>query len=169
MLFIYPIYQQAERQDDLSQIVAHKAATEFVDAVRTKGYITPTMYQQFFDSMAATGNVFDVQMEHLHKKYNPIHTDAANPGTFQGKYETYYDGFYTEDIMKILFPNTSDPVNSQKRRYLLEVGDFFTVKVKNKNRTLATSLQDILLAGNTGDNTKIYIPYGGMVLNEDYN
>lgn len=167
LLFIYPLYQSMERQDDLAQIVAHKTVTRFVDAVRTKGYVTPTMYKEFNEELASTGNLFEVEMVHEHKLYIPVYRDPANPNTFEGKYVTDFSNFYTDDIMKVLFPNTTESLQSQNRRYLLEVGDFFTVTIKNKNRTPATHMKDMFLASNTGDNTKIFVPYGGMVINED--
>ncbi|MEN1990246.1 hypothetical protein [Paenibacillus hubeiensis] len=167
LLFIYPLYQSMERQDDRSQMVVQKSVTRFVDAVRTKGYVTPTMYKQFNEEIAATGNVFDIEMVHEHKLYIPVYRDPADPSTFEGKYVTDYSNFYTNDIMKVMFPDSTEPDQSETRRYHLEVGDFFTVTIKNKNRTPATHLQDMLLAGSTGDNTKIFVPYGGMVINED--
>lgn len=169
MLF-YPLYQQAERQDNLSQTVVHKAVTEFVDAARTKGYITPKMYLEFSQNLGATGNVFDVKMEHLHKKYNPDYADPADPNSFKNSFKDYYDGHYTEEIMEVLFPdNSAETEDSDLRRYKMGAGDFFTVKVRNENRTMATIIFDFLTAGNTGDNSKIVMNYGGMVINEDWN
>lgn len=168
LLFIYPLYQSMERQDDLAQVITQKSVTRFVDAVRTKGYITPTMYKQFEEELATTRNVFDVEMVHEHKLYIPVYQDPAHANTFEGKFVTDYSNYYTSDIMKTLFPNSTESLNSENRRYLMEVGDFFTVTIKNKNRTPATDMKDMLLANNTGDNTKIFVTYGGMLINEDY-
>lgn len=166
LLFLYPLFQQAQRQDDLSQIVIHSAVTTFVDSARTKGYITPEMYLEFNQKLGATGNQYDIQMEHLHKKYNPEYTDPANPATFRDSFTTYFDGHYNQEIMQRLFPNS--PASDIDRRYVMAVGDFFTVKVKNVNRTMATILSDVFTGGITDGNVKVYVPYGGMVINEDY-
>ncbi|WP_068782419.1 hypothetical protein [Paenibacillus sp. GM2] len=181
LLFGYPLYQQAQRHDELSQLVVHTAVTEFVDAVRTKGYITPAMYLDFNRKLGATGNQYDIQMEHLHKRYNPSYSEPADPSSFQNDFDVYFNGHYTGEIMATLFPDNTEPLNSKQRRYPkpdadlngsgadpMTVGDFFTVKVKNVNRTMATVLFDFFTSGNTGSNTKIYIPYGGMIINEDY-
>lgn len=168
LLFIYPLYQQSIKQDNLSQLIVQGAVTELVDAVRTKGYISPSMYLEFNEKIGSTGNQFDIQMEHLHKKYNPDYADPANPNSFRNNFETYYDGHYTEEIMNVLFPNNLDPLNSERRLYKLTEGDFFKIKAVNTNRTMATVIGDILTASNTGNNAKILVPYGGMVLNEDY-
>jgi hypothetical protein len=168
LLYLYPALNSYEQQDQIAYNMAYKAVTTFVDSARTKGYITPTMYNDFHRELDLTGNLYDVQMEHKRKQYNPIYTDPADPASFEGKYEVYYDGFYTDKIMATLFPNNSLPVTDPSRRYFLQVGDTFSVTVKNKNVTKATLVRDFLTNGNTGDPTRIYIPYGGLVTNEDY-
>lgn len=166
LMLIYPLYQQAQKQDELSQIVAHNAVTEFVDAVRTKGYISPQMYLEFSEKLSATGNVFDIEMSHLHKKYNPLYSDPADPSTFQQSYEEYYDGHYTDEIMKVLFPEENIAADSNERKYMLALYDYFSVDIKNRNTTMAQVVESSLF-GVFNDTAKIYIPYGGMVINED--
>ncbi|MGG0821696.1 hypothetical protein ABE099_02375 [Paenibacillus turicensis] len=177
LLFGYPLYQQAQRQDELTELVVHGAVTEFVDAVRTKGYITPQMYNEFNRKLGATGNQYDVQMEHMHKRYNPLYADPSNPSsTFDNNFDIYFNGHYTEEIMNALFPSDKNSAGryptigtnySGIKADPMSVGDFFTVKVKNINRTMATILRDFFTGGNTGSNTTLYIPYGGMIINED--
>lgn len=177
LLFGYPLYQQAQRQDELTELVVHGAVTEFVDAVRTKGYITPQMYNEFNRKLGATGNQYDVQMEHMHKRYNPLYEDPSNPSsTFDNTFDIYFNGHYTEEIMNALFPTDEKTTGryptigtnySGIKADPMSVGDFFTVKVKNINRTMATILRDFFTGGNTGSNTTLYIPYGGMIINED--
>nr|WP_145158790.1 hypothetical protein [Paenibacillus terrae] len=168
VMYIYPAAEASQRQDDLSRIVVYNAVTQFVDAVRNKGYISPVMYEQFLEEIQATGNEFDVQMEHLHKKYHPEYIDAADPGTFQNKFSTVYDGYYTSDIMNHIFPNTTVPKDDESRVYKLTAGDFFIVTVKNVNRTAGTVMFDFVTGALTGEAAVIAFPYGGMVLNEDY-
>nr|WP_246772924.1 hypothetical protein [Paenibacillus polymyxa] len=47
LLYIVPAAQGAERQDDISGLNTYHSTVRFVDMVRTKGYITPTMYNDF--------------------------------------------------------------------------------------------------------------------------
>jgi hypothetical protein len=168
LLYLYPTFHTYEQQDQISYNVAYKSVTNFVDAVRNKGYITPAMYKDFTSELAVTDNIFDIRMEHHQKRYNPVYTDPGNGATFQQTYEVYYDGFYTEKIMSRLFPNNSLAVTDPNRRYDLQVGDMFTVTITNTNVTKATLVRDFLTHTSTGDPLRIYIPYGGMVVNEDY-
>ncbi|MGF7047497.1 hypothetical protein J2T13_002002 [Paenibacillus sp. DS2015] len=170
LLYIYPTAEGAQRQDDLSQIVVYNVVTEFVDAVRVKGYITPSMYNEFLQSLHVTGNDYEVQMEHRHKKYHPEYTDAANATTFQDTFSVVYEGFYEASILAILFPDSGLPKDSDSRKYKMMVGDFFKVTVKNTNITPGTIMSDFLygIRELSKGRTVIVFPYGGMVLNEDY-
>lgn len=145
--------------------MVYKSVTSFVDAVRDKGYITPVMYNDFFNQLAATGNTFDIQMEHDHKRYFPVYTDPTDESTFQNRFTTDSDDFYTPQIMRVLFPETTDPIDSPSRNYKMEVGDFFNVTIKNTNITAATILRNFLTGGN--QEAKIAVTYGGMIRNED--
>lgn len=170
LLYIYPTSEAARRQDDLSQMIVTNAVTQFVDAVRSKGYVTPTMYNEFLHDVYVTGNEYEIHMEHLHKKYHPEYTDAADPTTFLNTFNVVYEGFYDSDLTSILFPDNSLPEDSELRKYKMMVGDFFKLTIKNTNRTPATIMSDFLYGMGTlkGQRATIYIPYGGMVLNEDY-
>lgn len=154
------------KQDDISEVVVLNSVTHFVDSVRDKGYITPTMYSEFVDRMSLTGNIYDIQMVHRHKRYDPIYNDV---GIFLGGYHVNYEEFFNAQINEKLFPrNSTENVESPNRIYKFESGDFFDVTVKNTNRTMGTLMNDVLTGGINNLNEKIVIPYGGMVLNEDY-
>ncbi|OWA37357.1 hypothetical protein B9G55_04660 [Saccharibacillus sp. O16] len=168
LLFMYPLYEQVRTQDRLAASVAQDAAVLLIDSARTKGYLTPQVYQEFNAKLAATGNPYEVQLEHLHKRYGPDYSDPANPATFLGSFTTYYDGFYDEQILSVLFPNNGKSADDPSRRYTMQVGDYIGISIRNINRTPAAQLRDFLLNLNTGDDASITVNYEGMVLNEDY-
>ncbi|MGY3386794.1 hypothetical protein ACVWZB_004748 [Paenibacillus polymyxa] len=168
LLYFAPLLSSYVQQDQIAYNLSYNAVTNFVDAVRNKGYITPTMYSDFTRELELTGNMFDIQMEHKAKRYNPIYDNPADETTFTGSAEVYYDATYQDNILATLFPDNGASDNDPSRRYLLKEGDFFSVTVKNTNITNATILFDYLTNGTTGDATRIYIPYGGLVNNEDH-
>jgi hypothetical protein len=166
LLLIWPVSSALNKQDDISEIVVINSVTNFVDSVRDKGYITPSMYKEFTEQMALTGNTYDIQMVHRHKRYDPIYSDD---GVFQDGYNVNYEEFFNSQIDDKIFPqNSNDKLDSPKRIYKFATGDFFDVTVKNTNRTMGTLMNDFLTGGINIPNEKIVIPYGGMVLNEDY-
>lgn len=168
LLYLVPAGEMARRQDDLSRLVVYQSVTKFVDSVRTKGYITPIMYNDFLQELAATGNIYNVEMEHHHKKYHPEYADPSDPGTFLNRYSVVYDAYYQEDVMGYLFPQSNVDKQDERRRYRLTAGDHFQVSVSTLNRTPGLIMFDALTGSNSGGKAAIAFPYGGLVLNEDY-
>ncbi len=51
----------------------------------------------------------------------------------------------------------------------MNAGDEFTVRIINKNMTVATVLFNALTLGmNTPNTTRVYVNYGGTITNETY-
>lgn len=167
LLYVYPAAETAERQDDIARMTATQNVTRLVDAVRTKGYISPRMLMEFEERLARTGNNYDLSMEHLHKKYVPQYTDPMNQTSFTGTYEVVHDGYYLSQIRDRLFPPSGTlSIEDPERRYMLNVGDYFTVSLKSTNRTPAMLLREWSLG--TAQASAVFATHGGMVLNEDY-
>ncbi|MER2005895.1 MAG: hypothetical protein ABS939_00465 [Psychrobacillus sp.] len=164
LMFYIPVYQSYQKQDDLTYQVAKQAVTNFVDNVRTKGYITPQMYEDFQREMNIGTYLFRTEVVHEQKVYTPIYTDNQ---TFTGQYTVDYDEYYWKQIEKFLF-DESNVIPKEERMYKLQQGDFFSVHVENMTKTKSTMLFDFLTGGAGGNDIVISIPYGGMVLNEDY-
>ncbi|CAH8246803.1 hypothetical protein WJ0W_004036 [Paenibacillus melissococcoides] len=168
LMFLYPLGASYQQQERLDYTLAYSSVTGFVDAVRDKGFITPVMVNELNGQLARTGHVFDIEMEHGIKKYNPVHMDPADAGTFQARFEVYYDFHYTDDLNRVLFPNTAAPLTDPGRVYYLKAGDMFRVVVKNVNQTNGALIRSFLTRSLPDDLARISIPYGGMVRNEDY-
>lgn len=71
IMFIIPVYIAFEKADDVSYSLALKLTQNFVDNVRNKGYISPEMYSEFVSGLYATNNTYDVNIEHVKKRYDP--------------------------------------------------------------------------------------------------
>ncbi|MCX8075310.1 MAG: hypothetical protein N2749_06990 [Clostridia bacterium] len=57
----------------------------------------------------------------------------------------------------------------EKNIYVMNSGDEFAVRIVNKNTTIATVLFNALTLGlNSPNNTRVYINYGGTIINESY-
>lgn len=160
LLFIFPIKNEFERQDQTTRMFVLTETTRFADSVRNLGYITPIMYQEYANKLASTNVLYEIKMEHYSKKYDPIYDDAWN---FQDNYNVNYSAYYTGDIMETLFPDT----NASGQKYKMSKGDYFLVKVKNKNKTMATKIQELLYNADFATE-RIMVNYGGMIKDEDY-
>lgn len=188
LLFIYPVKNEFERLDETSRLFVLTETSKFVDSVRNLGYVTPSMYQEYVGRLGVTDNIYEVRMEHRKKRYDPVYDDptAGVPATPEEEPEASEEGFFDSDtledvfpveyvigfrtyynntIMKVMFPDppVAEDVDTT---YEMGKGDYFAVTIYNKNKTIATRIQEMLY--NTGMSTeKIYIRYGGMVKDEN--
>jgi len=103
ILFIIPVYIAFEKADDVSYNLVLKLSQNFVDNVRDKGYISPEMYSDFVSGLYATNNSYDVELEHVKKRIDPViyiyeKGENLTPGRLLHTldYATYYDD-YIED------------------------------------------------------------------------
>ena len=90
IMFLFPILDTWERQDDLSYMAAYTAVVDTVDAVRNTGRLTEGMYDELLSVLSATGNRYDVQLEHRRYYIVPSGPDTA---------EMVYVNYYTSEIL----------------------------------------------------------------------
>jgi len=72
ILFIFPVYMAYEKKDDVSYSLAMRYTQELVDEVRSKGYLTKSMYEEFERKLKITGNSYDIKLTHEYNRYDPI-------------------------------------------------------------------------------------------------
>lgn len=147
LMFIFPLMDTWERQDDMSYMLAYSKVVDFVDSVRNTGYFTENMLGQLESDLSATGNIFEVQLEHRRLIYAPEE--------YSGEIGYLYS--FNEQIYEEL-------ENNPEHRYLLDKGDYFYVSVKNTNKTQSTLVKEFLYSSMM-NSFKIGVPYGGMVRN----
>ena len=63
LMFIFPLMSISDRNDDVAQLSVQTKTVEFVDNIRSTGKITQDNYDAFIQTLAATGNSYDVEME----------------------------------------------------------------------------------------------------------
>jgi len=145
LMFLFPMIDTWEMQDNLSYVVVYSAVTDFVDTVRNTGYISQESYDNFEAKLYSTGNTYSITMEH-----RELNDDLR-----------VYLNTYTNEILDTIHTVVEDD-STKTKIYRLDKYDYFYVTVKNTNRTQATVLSDFL-STSTGDNFKIGVSYGGVV------
>ncbi len=148
IMFIVPLMDTWELQDNLSYVVTYAAVTDFVDTVRNTGYISMDNYQAFTNRLSSTGNRFSISMEH--RAFSTV--IASDMMTNINKYASAYLNTYTNQIL--------DKLHSGQI-YKLDMYDYFYVTVKNTNKTQASIINGIM--ANDKSNFKIGCAYGGIV------
>ena len=155
LMFVFPLMSLSERTDDISQLAVQTATTEFVDNIRTTGKITLDEYEQYLQTISATGYSFEVEMLVQQLDENPSVKVTQAEMTKIG--ENVYYNLYTSQLENKL----SD--SSTKNRITFKEGDRFSVTVKNTNTTIAQKIRNFLyrIAGN--DTYQIAAQHGGIV------
>lgn len=148
IMFIVPLMDTWELQDNLSYVVTYAAVTDFVDTCRNVGYISLDSYLNFEQTLNSTGNTFAISMEHRDQK-------IISNGS---KTTPVYLNTYTNDILSQLYSLDENGLN---RVYKLGKYDYFYVTVKNTNTTQASIINRIVASDST--NFKIGCAYGGCV------
>lgn len=142
MLFVVPMLLSYQRQDAIIYNMVQIQVDKISEKVRESGYIDHSMLVELNSYLDASGNKYDVELEHLAKAF-------ATDGT---SIKVYYDGFYTDEIMSEIRLN---------QRYTMHVGDFFYIHVKNSGKTKGQFVTSVF--GGSSGGPGIVIVSGGIV------
>ncbi len=155
LMFIFPLMTMSDRTDDVSQLSVETATTEFVDDVRTTGKLTIDKYNSFVQTLSATGNSYDVEMELQVLDENPGKKTTQTESTKIG--ENVYYTMYTSQILdKIDTPNKNTVL-------ALKEGDIFSTSVRNTNSTLSQQLKNFFYKVTGNDTYTIAAEHAGIV------
>lgn len=72
LLFIFPVYMAYEKKDDISYALAMRYTQDLVDEVRSKGYISKYMYDDYKARLKVTGNSYDISLTHEYTRFDPV-------------------------------------------------------------------------------------------------
>jgi hypothetical protein len=152
LLFIFPLMAMADRSDDVSTLAVQTATTDFVDKVRTTGKLTLADYEKYVQTIASTGNSFDVDVELQILDENPGVKTTQTEMTKIG--ENLYYNKYTSQVVEDL---------GKAGKISLKEGDRISVTAKNTNQTISQILKNFFyqIAGNNTYN--IVAQHGGIV------
>lgn len=134
LMFIFPLMSLSERTDDISQTVVQTAASEFVDKVSIAGKIKPSDYEAFAQTIAATGNTYEIEIEVQHLDENAGKKAVATSQDLVGENLRY--STFTSEILEKMYPN-----DGTMNDYMLKKGDNIIVTAKNTSRTMAQMLR----------------------------
>ena len=156
---IFPLYNNFQRQDDMSYNLVLKATTNCVDEVINCGYISQEMYDNYVSNIANTGNLYEIELE-AHKKVL-TKVDGSND------YEEQYFVDYNDEIFDFSADKSvsgTGASNLDKRvlkggTYYLNVDDEIYVKVKNSSTTMAGAIFNLIVPTATEETIKVN--YGG--------
>ncbi len=156
LMFVFPLMTMSDRTDDVSQLAVETATTDFVDSVRTTGRLSMDKYSKFVETISATGNSYDVEMELNVLDENPGKKTTQAEKTKIG--ENVYYTMYTSQILDQI-----NPSSGVTKILALKEGDMFSASVKNSNTTLSQQLKNFFYSVTGNDTYTIAAEHGGIV------
>ena len=158
LLLVAPLVSLADRNDNVVQENAKLIVEEFVTDIQNTGVLTKAKYQNLENSLAATGNTYDIEIEIQHFDENPgkktIHANYTKIG------ENVYYSDYTTQIQSKLGVGTT---STEGEKIVLKEGDRIVVSVKNNNRTQAQTLKGSFLSFSNAGQYTISASSTGMI------
>ena len=155
LMFVFPLLSISERGDDISQLSVNSAVTEFVDNSRAIGKITMDNYNKLVNTIYATGNSYDIEMEVKVLDENIGKKSAWTQGTVIG--ENVYYSVYTSQITDVI----EDPNGAGV--YAMKEGDIFSVTIKNTNKTMAQTIRGVFYSISGSNTYSIAAQHTGLV------
>ena len=152
LMFIFPLMEISQRNDDSAQTAVQAATVKFVDNVAATEKLTEGMYDTFVTTINATGNKYEIVMEH---KILDVNNAPGKKGVSTTKIgeNTYYSTF-TRDILEYF---ETHPGNT----YNLNPGDMFNIEVYNTNKTISSMF--LSMFGGQETASKINVEYGSII------
>ena len=132
LMFVFPLMAISNTQDDISQVAVQSLVSEFVNNAATQGKITNDNYNALLTKLNATGNTYDVQLEHKIMTVNP------NKGVDVQFGENLYYSVYNVTILGDLESSANN------YNHILKKGDYIICTVKNTNETIGTQVKNFL-------------------------
>lgn len=152
LMFVFPLMSMSERTDDVSQLSVQTATTEFVDNVRTTGKLTTDNYDKYLQTLASTGNSYEVDIQLQILDENPgVKTTQADTTKIG---ENLYYNLYTSQVEEKLDNNG---------KITLKEGDRISVSVKNTNQTISQILKNFFYSLSGNDTYQIFAQHAGIV------
>lgn len=146
LLFLVPLQYIEMKQDLVCQVYVQNETIYFVDSVRNLGYVNRSMYQLFQKRIEQTNHVYHINLVH----YKRLQSEETGGNQ--------YVGTYTELILDELY-------GEEDTKYSMNKGDFFSVEIVNKDKTLSTRIFEMLI-DKTVTMDEIYVTYGGGIRDE---
>lgn len=157
IMFVFPLMTIADRNDDVAQTAVQTANVQTVNQITNTGVLSGDMYDDLIESISATGNVYEVEIEIKTLDENIGKKAAQSASSIIG--ENRYYVLYTTQIVEQIF----DPITGGSKKMGLKEGDIVSIKIKNTNSTIAQSFKSFIYSVSGNDTYQIYAEHSGVV------
>lgn len=154
-LFVGSMMYHAQKYDTITQSYVTGVTDDFVEEVCAKGEITEDSYTNFIMNLNKSGNLYTVEMTYVTDSVMPSYNNNTANQVDTHLVQKVKVEKTTEEIMSEIFETTS-------RKFEMTKGNYFSVRVYNKNKTMFTRLQQVLYSTDVATK-QIYASDGGTI------
>lgn len=152
LMFVFPLMTMADKKDDVSTLAVQTATTDFVDTIRTTGKLTQEQYDNYVQTLAATGNSYDVDIIIKVSDENPAKKEVSV--NYKNIGDSVYYEMYTTQVLDAL---------KDGKILVLNEGDIVSVTSKNTNTTIGMQLRNFLYKVTGNDSSTVTASASGIV------
>ena len=139
LMFVFPLMTMADRKDDVVTLEVQTETDRYVQEIATTGMTSQSAYDNYLQTLAATGNAYDVEITVQVLDENPAKKET---GAYSRIGENVYLTLHTSQVLEQL----------KQGKLLLKEGDIVTITIKNKNETIGMQLRNFMYKV-TGNNS----------------
>jgi len=161
VMFIFPMMAIADNNDSVSGTVAQTIVTDAVNQIVQSGKISIDDYDRLVQSLGATGNTYEVEVEiSLADQNMNVKTAQTNARTIG---ETSYYTMFTSQILPQL--EEVDPVTGEiiSTPIRLKQGDTVTIRVDNTNKTIGQIWKSFVYKVSGNDTSVVHAEHTSIV------
>ncbi len=151
-----------QKQDAFIQLQLVDEVDDFLQDIKSKGYLSQSDYEQLASKLISLGNSFEVNIELKRRQFTPVYDDPLDLSTFNGRIATVYDYVTNREIVERLYA-----VDNVAGRYYFKEGDYVTISVESTLQSRADKLRQMILQV-AADGPSFYVRLSGMVAHEAY-
>lgn len=141
LMFYIPMLSIAGQNDEIAQKVADQEVATFLNSVAKTGAIKRSDLEKLQQTLAATGNTFEITIEIQHLDGNNTRKTIATSGNLIGENERYSTFHTVDELLGYIDENSID---GMIKNYPLNKGDYVIVTAKNTNKTFEQSLRTFM-------------------------
>ena len=150
LMFVFPLMTMADKKDDVSTLTVQTATTEFTNTIRTTGKLTQEKYDNFTQTLASTGNTYNVDIKVQVLDENPAKKESS---ATQKIGDNIYYVIYTTQVLDAI----------SKGDLVLKEGDIISVGVEITNPTIYDILRNFVFRVSSNNSNGYIASDAGIV------
>lgn len=113
IMFLFPLLYFGQKEDTLTQSVISAETDSLVSDIRSKGYLTKEMYDQYLDELSRTDGLYDISIKHRHMVNEPEYR-FRTPDEVKEEQDSAYSGsnVLTQLPVSTVPPVVNDPIST---------------------------------------------------------